>query len=538
MEAKQKQVAVAKVAKTQVKTKYICRDTEEGFTTDEAKISFLRAENKLDEINNFLLGSFTETGDYFIETEIVAELVNIRKIELGTNSGIVFADSRDTFEPSGKFHFALQFDEREGRGTAYLNLMESIERANGYMLNTNTYRLAKYTAPLDNAFRVKARRKFNIVTKLEDDEDTDGGQKRKIDVRMLLFRLGFLDLAQRMLEKRQEGMGQEFLQARLEALAAAPNGKRIIDAYNVEREKVDSFFLQNKKNKYRSLNDVLTRIIDVTQEKGVKLEPEVQQGLDKATAGFKAETERVARDIEAQMPKRPEQSAKGQAGQGAMENGGERRGRAAAPDGERRQGSDGKGPSMRPSVNAGIAVAAVGASMGQDPISRQVNAAGIGNAQTPADVIKGRGQYNTTPDAPKQQTTQRATGSFVDGPAVRNDRETIQTASETVVHKPNNPNIAMDASEAGAVQDASPPKSVKEGAPTPLELVGKALDETDVLTPEEHIKRFNLEAFEQNMEQKRVAGAVFGEIPLNDVKVAEQAAVERKAGLVGGMAPK
>ena len=308
MEAKQgKGVTPGKSVKTVPPTKYNCPDTEKGFTTNKAEINFLKAENKLDEFNNLLLGSFSESGEYFVDTDIVRELVALRKIELGHDGALVFADSKAKFGIAGKFHFSLQFEKQGEQGIAYLNLMECVERANGYILNTNTYRLAKYTAPLDEGFKAKARRKFNMVTQLEDDEDTDGGQKRIVPTKNIDYRLGFLTLAQRLLEKRQEEIEQEFLMERLAALGAGKNGKLILDAYNAERTKVEKFFLQNKKNKYRSLNEILTRVIDVKQHEGVKLEPDVQQKLEDASNRLKVSTDALTKDIDAHAGKKPQE---------------------------------------------------------------------------------------------------------------------------------------------------------------------------------------------------------------------------------------
>ncbi|MCL2539945.1 MAG: hypothetical protein FWE53_00725 [Firmicutes bacterium] len=299
--------------------RYLCPGSDKGFITDKAAIGCLRAENRLDEINNFLMGSFTDRGEYHIDKQIVQELLGMRKIEfvnektvntpgavVSKTKELIFADSKAAFVPMGNVHFAVEFSVADGKGVAFLNLMENVERANGYVINTNTYRLAKYVSEPDKAFKLKARKAFNIVTQIEDDED--GGQKMAPEVfPHLLVHIGFITVAQKIIEKRLENMQEQHLRERLEALLLGVNGKRVLDAYNLEREKIEQFFLQNKKNKYRSLNEVLSRVIDVAEANGTQLEPEVKNGLAKANELLRRNTEEMLKETDKHRPEKPQE---------------------------------------------------------------------------------------------------------------------------------------------------------------------------------------------------------------------------------------
>lgn len=253
-----------------VGTVYERPDTDAGFITDSTEIMQLKAIRKSDIINSRLLGDFDEYGVYSIDKNIVVELVRINKRlthqnEFGTFAEAVVGDH--------VFHFRMTPTKKvQNKLVSQLELLEEIYHANGYIIDTRTTLLATYALEPVSNFDELARNMFHIsVSDDTDFGDTgDGnGVLKPEEAEYIKHRLAYLQAMDLVSSNLYEKLEEAYFNKRIKILNNVPEAAVVLAEYKKQYSKIEHFFVNNSKHKYRAMNDLLTSIIEGV--KGEKL---------------------------------------------------------------------------------------------------------------------------------------------------------------------------------------------------------------------------------------------------------------------------
>lgn len=240
-------------------------DTDAGFITDASEIMQLKAIRKSDIINSGLLGEFDENGSYFIDKNIIIQLVRLPKRITKQNEYGTFATAK---VEDKEFHFRMAPTRVfEGRLVSELELLEEIYHANGYIIDTRTTLLATYTLDSVSNFEEIARNMFHISTHPEDDDfGGDPGEGNGVlipdEADYIKHRLAYLEAMGMVSLGLYERLEEAYYNKRIKILSNMPEAAVVLAEYKKQLSKVEHFFVQNSKRKYRAMNDILTAVIE------------------------------------------------------------------------------------------------------------------------------------------------------------------------------------------------------------------------------------------------------------------------------------
>lgn len=240
-------------------------DTDAGFITDASEIMQLKAIRKSDIINSGLLGEFDEYGSYFIDKNIIIQLVRLPKLITKQNEYGTFASAK---VDDKEFHFRMVPTRvQDGQLVSELELLEEIYHANGYIIDTRTTLLATYTLDSVSNFEEIARNMFHISTHPDDDDfGGDPGEGNGVlkpdEADYIKHRLAYLEAMGMVSLGLYERLEEAYYNKRIKILGNIPEAAVVLAEYKKQLAKVEHFFVQNSKRKYRAMNDILTSVIE------------------------------------------------------------------------------------------------------------------------------------------------------------------------------------------------------------------------------------------------------------------------------------
>ena len=247
---------------------------------------------KIDVIKNNLLGSYDENGDYVIPSQIIDELVSLKKIKKTSFGNSIFCVGN--LLGYGEIAFELLFDSKtdvSGKAIATLFVLEDVDKINGYLQNTLKTKIDEYSDSLDNYIN-QAYDHFNVITE-EDDDSEDEGKELLDDLyeedSFILAKKQFnLALDKILDEKILDAYGKYFTY-RISALTKMDNefSKAIMDSFNNQYALIEKFFLKEKN--YKTLNELLDKCIEEksgTNEKFIEQEKEFNKMTSSALESF------------------------------------------------------------------------------------------------------------------------------------------------------------------------------------------------------------------------------------------------------------
>ena len=239
------------------KSRFTRRATQDNFVTE-----------KIDVIENNLLGTYDDDGEYVIAPQIIKELLSLEKVKKRTFANSVFCIGN--LLGYGEIVFELVFDEKTHNGksaSATLYLLEDVHKINGYLQNTIKSRIEHFNENVEN-FIEETYKFFNI--KAEDDEEDDDAEvlERKLKDDLDLedsyiiakkqYSLMFLKLTE---EKLLDAYGKYFT-SRIATLTKMDNdfSKAVLDRFNSQYALIQNIFLKEKN--YEMLNELLDKSIE------------------------------------------------------------------------------------------------------------------------------------------------------------------------------------------------------------------------------------------------------------------------------------
>ncbi len=244
---------------TEENERYEREDSETGFASKASETALLKASRKYDVISNNLLGNYDENGHYSIPVEILTELAGLKKIVGVTNE--FGTELKAPYKNGITFNFILKMGE-ENKEThkkeSTIYLMEVVSKVNGYIQNILTTPVATYTYKFDEHYKEYCYRAFHIVANI--DETDDGALNG--DAVNINKRFEYLNAVKSASKDQYLVLEESFFNARIQILNELPQGTLVLSEFNKRRAALEKYFMNNPKNKYRALNELLTSILE------------------------------------------------------------------------------------------------------------------------------------------------------------------------------------------------------------------------------------------------------------------------------------
>lgn len=223
---------------------------------------------KIDVIENNLLGTYDVDGEYVIAPQIIKELLSLEKVKKRTFANSVFCVGN--LLGYGELIFELVFDEKTHNGksaSATLYLLEDVHKINGYLQNTIKSRIEHFNENVEN-FIEATYKFFNIKAEEDDDDDDSEVLERKLkddldleDSYIIAKKQYSLMLLKLTEEKLLDAYGKYFT-ARISALTKLDNefSRAVLDSFNSQYALIQNIFLKEKN--YEMLNELLDKSIE------------------------------------------------------------------------------------------------------------------------------------------------------------------------------------------------------------------------------------------------------------------------------------
>lgn len=258
--------------KQQENERYSRVDTQGGYIYNKSDISYYKQTQTIDVMNNLMLGDFNQKGNYVIDKSLIDQLVKVKKVYQYSFGSTTFCQSMYDVGGYGKIDFAIKIrnNTQNGTTTAVLQLLETIDRANGYYQNTNTASIANYTANESSSFIVDMLKYFNVVSK--KDEGLLRTDKKEEDVGLVVARRRYMELLKKGTNEKLDAINKDLYEKRIKLLGKSNVGKKILAELNSEMYKINGWFLkEGMPGYYRYLNQILDglyerRSVEVLQD--------------------------------------------------------------------------------------------------------------------------------------------------------------------------------------------------------------------------------------------------------------------------------
>lgn len=274
--------------------RYARADVQGGYLYNKSEIDYFKQTQAIDVMYNLMLGDFNKKGAYVINKGIIEQLVKVKKIYQYSFGSTTFCQSAQDVGGYGKIDFAIKMrnNTQNKTITATLQLLETIDRANGYYQNTNTASIEVYTAPESNHYVVDMLKYFNVVSKKEDGFLRKEKEEENVD--LIIARKKYEELLKNNILDKLDGLNKSLFEKRIKLLQRSEVGKKILAKFNTETYKINGWFLkEGMPGYYRYLNQVLDGLLEVHSAE-VLQDVALTAGLRKATEVFALEANKLS----------------------------------------------------------------------------------------------------------------------------------------------------------------------------------------------------------------------------------------------------
>lgn len=225
---------------------------------------------KIDVIENNLLGTYDVEGNYTIAPQIIKELINIDKVKRTTFGNSVFCVGN--LLGYGEIVFELLFDAKTRNGksaSATLYVLEDVDKINGYLQNTIKTKLEDFSEVVEN-FIEATHAHFNIKTSESDDDDEDDAEvlERKLgddldsEDSYIIAKKQFSLMLDRLLEEKFLDAYGKYFTSRIALLTKLDNdfSTAVLDSFYRQYSLIQNVFLQEQN--YKCLNELLDKCFE------------------------------------------------------------------------------------------------------------------------------------------------------------------------------------------------------------------------------------------------------------------------------------
>lgn len=223
------------------------------------------ATEKVDVIQNRLLGSYDDNGNYIIAQPIIEELIELEKVKKTVFGNSIFCVGN--LLGYGELVFELLFDTKtsHNNAAATLYLLEDVDKINGYLQNTIKTKLQDFNRNVDN-FIEATYQHFNIISE-EDDEEDEGKERKLLDDlnnedSFILAKKQFSLLLEKLLSEKYLDAYGKYFTARMSELTKLNNefSASVLDRFKTQYSLIENVFLHEKN--YKTLNELLDKSIE------------------------------------------------------------------------------------------------------------------------------------------------------------------------------------------------------------------------------------------------------------------------------------
>lgn len=254
---------------------------------------------RIDAIENQLLGGYTAEGDYHIPSEIVEELIKMEKIKKSSYDTSIFCVSN--LPGFGEIMFELKTEKSENNIIlARLYLLETIYKINGYLQNTIRTEIARLETQSEDLIE-KAYDTFNIKVQYDDGEGKDYLIKdNELFNGYCMARKQFCLTMKELMNDKVMDLYGKYFQTRMLLLKKIDNvfTKAVFENYETEVKKIEKYFYKYATNKNR--NELLDKCFeDLSKlEKYKVFEEEYMKAQDGVTKQFVADISELETECE------------------------------------------------------------------------------------------------------------------------------------------------------------------------------------------------------------------------------------------------
>ena len=244
--------------------RYARADVQGGYMYNKSEIDYFKQTQAIDVVSNLMLGDYNKKGSYVLSQGLIDQLVKLKKVYQYSFGATTFCQSAENIGGYGKIDFAIKIrnNNQNGTVTATLQLLETIDRANGYYQNTNTASISNYTAKESNTFIVDMLKFFNVVSK--KDEGLLKRDKTEEDINLIIARKRYEELLKKSSAEKIDDINKVLYEKRLKILAKSIVGKKILANFNNETYKINGWFVkEGMPGYYRYLNQILDGLFEV-----------------------------------------------------------------------------------------------------------------------------------------------------------------------------------------------------------------------------------------------------------------------------------
>ena len=219
---------------------------------------------KLDVVQNRLLGDYNSLGIYSINKKVSAELVELKKVKKESYNNEFFCTAQTH---SGRFiDFEISFKKNSETKmlVAELYVLEGVPKQGGRMMNVLKTPIGKFTSEVTPDFVDVALKQFNVVYNADDE----GQNRKEVDDEYITKRNMLLSALDKLTADSYNVIYEDYFTQRINLLKATNNAytKKILAIFNDEFNKISDFFLLDKKTKkvinYKAMNELLDKAFE------------------------------------------------------------------------------------------------------------------------------------------------------------------------------------------------------------------------------------------------------------------------------------
>lgn len=242
---------------------YLRKDISGGILSDKEQIEYYKTEQYVNVVDNLMLGNYNELGVYEIETDIIVELINCRKIVNDSYENILFVNSIKPINVFSTISFAVRITNGDSPSFKYatLELLEPIYKANGMFENTQATVLKKISLRNDENFRSEVFSIFNIIPKDSDANARTEFKEDENEFEKTLMRKIQLLYIKNKIQEEQQKQAEICYKKNIKELEKTISGKEII-AKTQNDETILNKYMHADKNDYKARNEILKTNIE------------------------------------------------------------------------------------------------------------------------------------------------------------------------------------------------------------------------------------------------------------------------------------
>ena len=275
-------------------SKYYRVDLKGNFLTSSEKIDYFKYVQFNEIIRNGLLGNYDNEGYYILESKIIKPLVNIKKRFVRQFNDSIFVKSINKTITGKRIEFVIKTysnKPQKGYSTAYLILLERINKTGGEYQNTQETVIDKYTDSFDEHYLDKVYEAFNVINEERDRFDNDQDKAQYI---VFNDRIRMLDKIRKSVDVSTFSLTKKLFNYRISVLKSDPNiDPKLIDKLIKEVENIQKNTKKNETKTYIKLNELLDQFVEIYEK---ELDDKTIKKLNKAESIYSNECDKIIKN--------------------------------------------------------------------------------------------------------------------------------------------------------------------------------------------------------------------------------------------------